>query len=166
MIHYLFFFSHFNNIYSIGRILKTDFVKSDTLDSKCAYKNHINDNYFIKSQRNQHKFKLNYHKLKDTVVNGKAWVKYGIISERKLKRGKIDLDKFLVIEKNKNFKKPNFDAHLKLEQWNRSKINIQGVVVYKMYKMKSNKFKLKDWEITLENKSPFKKVLKVNLNCD
>ncbi|WP_034059374.1 hypothetical protein [Lacinutrix jangbogonensis] len=160
------FFNDFENIYANGKILKSDFVKPDTLDFKCGYKTHIRDNLHTTLRKNQYKFKLNYHKLKDTVVNDKAAVKYAVISERKLKRGKIDVEEFLVIEKNKDFKKPNFNNYFHLEQWNNSNIKIEGVVVYKIHKMKSNKYKLKDWEVKLVNYSKFKKVLKVNLDCN
>lgn len=162
----LVYFNDYNNLYASGEILKTDLVKQDTLDFKCGYKEHIRDNLITNLRKEQYQFKLNYHKLKDTIIDSKEAVKYAIINERKLKKGKINVDEFIVVEKNDDFKKVNINNYYKLEQWNRSNIKTKGLVAYKFFKMKSSKHKLKDWEVKLIKYSKFKKVLKVNLDCN
>jgi len=163
------YFNDYYKAYARGRLLKTDLLKQDTLDFKCGYNKHIRDNFVTKLRKEKNEFTLNYHKIEDTIVNGKNAVKYAIINEKKLKRkrkkGKnIKLNKFILIEKNKAFRKTHLNNYFNLEQWKKSNTNFDGLIIYSFRSMKNSN--LKDWKQKLKNYTKFSKVVKLTLNCD
>ncbi|APX99926.1 hypothetical protein [Lacinutrix venerupis] len=158
------YFKDLYNYFSNAEILKTDFVKPDTLDFKCGYKNISRNGYANEIVELDDSYKLNYHKLKDTVINGKEAVKFAPIRKRRLKRGKIDVDDFVVIENNPEFKKINFNNYFELEQWNKSKLDFEGLLVFR--KIKVTNRNLKNFKLKLVNTVKFKKVLKLTVDCE
>ncbi|WP_452223439.1 hypothetical protein [Lacinutrix chionoecetis] len=163
------FFKDFSKYYAKGILLSTDLLKEDTLDFKCGYNKIIRDNLVTEIRMKDWKYKYNYLKIKDTVINSNLGVIYSAINKNKLERKnkknkKLNLKRYIVIEENSDFNTVHFNNFFDREQWERSNVNFGGVIKYKF--IKRHNVDHQDWEITLEKISPFKKVLKLKIDCD
>ncbi|WAC03162.1 hypothetical protein N7U66_06040 [Lacinutrix neustonica] len=146
-------------------MLKSDLLKTDTLDFNCGYEKVIRDLYASKTRRNQYNFHFDYHKIKDTLINNNPSVKYAVVNKRKFRKNRnLKLNDFIVIEKNSNLIAPNFTSFFELEQWNKSGIHSNGIISYQFHKFKHHD-EIQLWEQKLVRYSKFDKVLKINLSC-
>jgi hypothetical protein len=163
------FFKDFNKYSARGRLLSADLLKSDTLDFKCGYNKIIRGNLVTEIRMKNWKYKYNYLKIKDTIIGSDLGVVYSPISKSKLERKnkknkKLNLKRYIVITESSDFNTVHFNDFFDREQWEKSNVNFGGVMKYKFTKRYNVDHE--DWEITLEKMSPFKKVLKVKLDCD